>query len=184
MSKTKPKAKAKSKPDSTPAPVERPGEPVECPGESCTPCEPVFMALEPPAPLELVPGAAPELAPEVLVSPQKAPPRQYPSLYDGTNTTMVAIGVGLLIIASIQLMLWKIASKAKTDHVYLTRFVTFLVAIIMGIYVADHLIAGPDTSLLSGDERTLVIHFVKDICLMVFAYYFGLKSPVPPDRDE
>lgn len=175
MSKVKPKAKVK--PDSTPAPV-------ECLEESCTPCEPVFVASEPPALLELVPGPAPELAPEILVSPQKAPPRQYPSLYDGTNTTMVAIGVGLLIIASIQLMLWKIASKAKSDHVYLTRFVTSLVAIIMGIYVADHLIAGPDTSLLSGDERTLVIHFVKDICLMVFAYYFGLKSPVPPDRDE
>jgi hypothetical protein len=169
MSKTK--AKPKFKADTAPVPVEHPEE-------SCTPCEPVFVASEPSAPSEL------ELTPEVSASPQKASPRQYPSLYDGTNTTMVAIGFGLLIIVSIQLMLWKIASKSKSDHVYLTRFVTFLVAIVMGIYVADHLIAGPDTSLLSGDERTLVIHFVKDICLMVFAYYFGLKSPVPPDRDE
>jgi hypothetical protein len=169
MSKTK--AKPKSKADTAPVPVEHPEE-------SCAPCEPVFVASEPSAPSEL------ELTPEVSTSPQKASPRQYPSLYDGTNTTMAAIGFGLLIIVSIQLMLWKIASKSKSDHVYLTRFVTFLVAIVMGIYVADHLIAGPDTSLLSGDERTLVIHFVKDICLMVFAYYFGLKSPVPPDRDE
>lgn len=175
--KPKPKAKPKPKPDSAP-PL------IECPEESCTPCEPVFVASESPAPLELAPGVSPELGPEVSVSAPKASAREYPSLYDGTNTTMVAIGVGLLIIASIQLMLWKIASRSKTDHVYLTRFVTSLVAIIMGIYVADHLIAGPDTSLLSGDERTLVIHFVKDICLMVFAYYFGLKSPVPSDRDE
>jgi hypothetical protein len=175
--KPKPKAKPKPKPDSALPPI-------ECPEESCTPCEPAFVAPELPAPLELVPGVVPELTPEVSVSPPKASARQYPSLYDGTSTTMVAIGVGLLIIAFIQMVLWKIASKAKSDHGYLTRFVTSLVAIIMGIYVADHLIAGPDTSLLSGDERTLVIHFVKDICLMVFAYYFGLKSPVPSDRDE
>jgi hypothetical protein len=169
MSKTK--AKAKAKPDSAPTLV-------ECPEESCAPCEPAFVASEP------LLSPEPALVPEVSVSPQKASPRQYPSLYDGTNTTMVAIGFGLFIIVSIQLMLWKIASRSKSDHVYLTRFVTSLVAIVMGIYVADHLIAGPDTSLLSGDERMLVIHFVKDICLMVFAYYFGLKSPVPPDRDE
>ena len=93
---------------------------------------------------------------------------------------MVAVVLGLALIASIQVMVSKIARSAKSDHVFLTRFVTSLVALVVGAYIADTLIAGPDTSLLSDDERMLVLHFLKDTCLMVFAYYFGLKAQVPP----
>ena len=107
-------------------------------------------------------------------------PRSYPSLYDSTTTTLAAIVIGLAVIASIQAMIYKIARSARTEHAFLTRFVTSLVALVVGAYVADTLIAGPDTALLSDEERTLVLHFIKDTCLMVFAYYFGLKAPVPP----
>jgi uncharacterized membrane protein len=118
-----------------------------------------------------------------VVEPVKAP-RTYPSLYDSTGTTMVAVGVGLVLIFLIQVMVSKIAKSAKSDHVFLTRFVTSLVALVVGAYMADTLIAGPDTELLSDDERMLVLHFIKDTCLMVFAYYFGLKAQVPPAEPE
>ena len=51
-----------------------------------------------------------------------------------------------------------------------------LVALVVGAYIADLLIAGPDTSLLSDDEHTIILGFIKDICLMVFAFYFGTKA--------
>lgn len=147
-----------------------------CPAESCPACEP--------APdLGLAAGSSAEApaAPQVLeVQPDRGAPRQYPSLYDSTGTTMVAVAVGLALIFSIQIMVSKIAKSTKSDHVFLTRFVTSLVALVVGAYIADTLIAGPDTSLLSDDERMLVLHFIKDTCLMVFAYYFGLKAQVPP----
>ena len=156
-----------------------PEEPVaaaDCPAESCPACEPA-----PDPSLAVGPPAEAPAAPQALeVQPAKGVPRQYPSLYDSTGTTMVAVAVGLALIFSIQIMVSKIARSAKSDHVFLTRFVTSLVALVVGAYIADTLIAGPDTSLLSDDERMLVLHFLKDTCLMVFAYYFGLKAQVPP----
>lgn len=156
-----------------------PEEPVaaaDCPAESCPACEPA-----PDPSLAVGPPAEAPAAPQALeVQPAKGVPRQYPSLYDSTGTTMVAVAVGLALIFSIQIMVSKIAKSTKSDHVFLTRFVTSLVALVVGAYIADTLIAGPDTSLLSDDERMLVLHFLKDTCLMVFAYYFGLKAQVPP----
>jgi hypothetical protein len=54
----------------------------------------------------------------------------------------------------------------------------------MGAYIADLLIAGPDTSLLTDEEHTLILGFVKDIALMIFAYYFGTKSGKAADEPE
>jgi len=154
------------------APVEEPAPAPAPPAESCPVCEPESAPALPEAALE---GS--------VVEPVKAP-RTYPSLYDSTGTTMVAVGVGLVLIFLIQVMVSKIAKSAKSDHVFLTRFVTSLVALVVGAYMADTLIAGPDTELLSDDERMLVLHFIKDTCLMVFAYYFGLKAQVPPAEPE
>jgi hypothetical protein len=74
-------------------------------------------------------------------------------------------------------------SSAKSEHDYLTRFVTSLVAMIVGCYIADLLIAGPSTQLLSPDEKTLILTFVKDTALMIFSYYFGLKAQTPSDSN-
>ena len=30
------------------------------------------------------------------------------------------------------------------------------------------------------DEHTIILGFIKDICLMVFAFYFGTRSSSPP----
>ena len=108
--------------------------------------------------------------------------RAYPSLYDTTSTTILAVVFGIFIVGSIQLLVKRLWSTASSEHVYLTRFVTTLVALIVGCYIADLLIAGPDTSLLSDGEKTLILTFVKDTALMIFSYYFGLKAQAP--REE
>ena len=102
--------------------------------------------------------------------------RQYPSLYDSTSTTLAAIAMGVLIVGGVQVSVARMYATSKTEQQYLTRFVTSLVALVIGTYIADLLIAGPDTSLLSDDEHTIILGFVKDVCLMVFAYYFGTQS--------
>jgi len=106
--------------------------------------------------------------------------RVYPSLYDSTWTTFAAIVFGVVIVGAVQVLVVKMYSTAKSEHDYLTRFVTSLVAMIVGCYIADLLIAGPSTQLLSPDEKTLILTFVKDTALMIFSYYFGLKAQTPP----
>jgi uncharacterized membrane protein len=125
------------------------------------------------------PAAAPEVdagfvAREVTVSHDG--PRQYSSLYDTKATTVAAILFGVLIVGGIQYIVARMYQNAKNEQEYLTRFVTGLVALVMGAYIADLLIAGPDTSLLSPEEHLTILGFVKDVCLMVFAYFFGTKS--------
>jgi phosphotransferase system glucose/maltose/N-acetylglucosamine-specific IIC component len=107
--------------------------------------------------------------------------RHYPSLYDGVGTTVAAIVFGVIIVGAIQALVVKMYSNAKSEHDYLTRFVTSLVAMIVGCYIADLLIAGPSTQLLSANEKTLILTFVKDTALMIFSYYFGLKAQTPSD---
>jgi phosphotransferase system glucose/maltose/N-acetylglucosamine-specific IIC component len=109
--------------------------------------------------------------------------RVYPSLYDSTWTTFSAIVFGVIIVGAVQGLVVKMYSSAKSEHDYLTRFVTSLVAMIVGCYIADLLIAGPSTQLLSPDEKTLILTFVKDTALMIFSYYFGLKAQTPADSN-
>jgi phosphotransferase system glucose/maltose/N-acetylglucosamine-specific IIC component len=108
--------------------------------------------------------------------------RVYPSLYDSTWTTFAAIVFGVIIVGAVQVLVVKMYSSAKSEHDYLTRFVTSLVAMIVGCYIADLLIAGPSTQLLSPSEKSTILSFVKDTALMIFSYYFGLKAQTPaPD---
>jgi len=109
-------------------------------------------------------------------------PRSYPSLYDRADTTLGAVGIGLLIVFSLQALIVYMYRISRADHAYLTWFATGLVAWVVGVYVADMLIAGPDTDLLSEQERIGILDFVKSTCLMVFSYYFGLKAQTPEEK--
>jgi len=116
--------------------------------------------------------------PELVAVQAPAAPgvREYPSLYDDKGTTLAAIALGFFIVGSIQFTIGRMYATARNEQEYLTRFVTSLVALVIGAYIADLLIAGPDTSLLSDEEHTIILHFIKDVCLMVFAYFFGTKT--------
>lgn len=124
------------------------------------------------------------LASATSTSASTSPIRDYPSLYDSTGTTVVAIVLGIFIVGGIQYAVHQIYTRAKNEHELLTRFVVSLVALVVGAYITDLLIAGPDTSLLSDDEHTIILGFIKDICLMVFAFYFGTRSSSPPSSSS
>jgi len=106
--------------------------------------------------------------------------REYPSLYDTKATTVLAIVLGVAIVGGIQFMVNRIFTSAKDDHRALTHFVVSMVALIIGAFICDLLISGPDTSLLSTNEKSTILAFTKDTALMIFAYYFGTKSASTP----
>lgn len=124
---------------------------------------------------------APTQAVEVVPAERSDGKENYPSLYDSIPTTFGAILLGASIIAGIQWLVRKIFEREKAEHKALTQFVTAMFALIAGLWVADKLIAGPDTELLLPGESTSILTFIKDITLMVFSYYFGTKANVPPD---
>lgn len=156
--------------------------------------DPSVLEVPTPAPVSVeevsVPAAdevdAPVVPVEVVAAPAVTPAleRAYPSLYDSTPTTILAIVFGISIVGGIQVLVRRLWATSTSEHVYLTRFVTTLVALIVGCYIADLLIAGPDTSLLSDNEKTLILTFVKDTALMIFSYYFGLKAQAPKDAED
>ena len=128
-------------------------------------------------------AAAPAATTAVTV---QEPPAEkvYPSLYDTLPTTIAAISIGVGIIGGIQWTVRKIFAKEKADHKALTQFVTSMFALIVGVWIADKLIAGPSTELLEASESSQLLTFIKDITLMVFIYYFGTKANVPQDPTE
>jgi hypothetical protein len=112
----------------------------------------------------------------VVVAAHHAPARVYPSLYDGTATTIVAIFLGIGIIAGIQFTVNRIFRGAKDEYAALTHFVVSMVALVVGAYLVDLVISGPDTSLLSASEKATILDFIKANVALVFGYYFGSRS--------
>jgi hypothetical protein len=100
----------------------------------------------------------------------------FSSLYDTQGGTVTAIGFGLAVVVVVQILVSRIFSHAKSMIEALTFFATAMVAILVAVYLCDLLIAGPDVLLLRAGERAAIVGFVKDTCLMVFAYFFGTRS--------
>lgn len=136
-------------------------------------------------PLEAVQYEAALTSEEVQAEKPDVPSEKiYPSLYDTLPTTVAAIAIGIAIISGIQWTVRKIFVTERMEHKALTQFVTAMFALIVGVWIADKLIAGPSTELLTPEESTQLLTFIKDITLMVFSYYFGTKANVPPDFIE
>ena len=144
----------------------------------------IAPAPPPPAPME-EPSAATEGPTASIVTATPSPAEKtYPSLYDTLPTTIAAIAIGIGIIGGIQWTVRKIFATEKMEHKALTQFVTAMFALIVGVWIADKLIAGPSTELLAPEESSQLLTFIKDITLMVFSYYFGTKANVPSDTTE
>lgn len=142
------------------APVETPATPAEA---------------EPPMPAPAL--ATPEDT-RTEVSPLPAGP--FHSLYGTFGGTLSAILAGAIIIVGIQAVVSRIFNSARTMSDSLTTFATSMVAVLVGVYVCDLLIAGPEVMLLRESERTTIVTFIKDISLMCFSYYFGSKTNKEP----
>ena len=111
------------------------------------------------------------------------PAGPFHSLYQTFGGTLTAVALGVLIIVGIQLIVSRIFNSARTMSDSLTTFATAMVAVLVGIYVCDLLIAGPKVMLLREAERTTIVTFIKDISLMCFSYYFGSKTIKEPARE-
>jgi hypothetical protein len=113
---------------------------------------------------------------EGIVAPELPTEEGFSSLYDTQAGTITAIAFGLGVVVVVQLLVGRIFSRAKSMIEALTFFATAMVAFLVAVYLCDLLIAGPDVLLLRGGERASIVGFVKDTCLMVFAYFFGTRS--------
>ena len=100
----------------------------------------------------------------------------FSSLYDTQGGTVTAIAFGLGVVVVVQLLVAKIFAGAKSMVESLTFFATSMVAFLVAVYICDLLIAGPDVFLLREGERSSIVSFIEDICLMTFAYFFGTKN--------
>ena len=100
----------------------------------------------------------------------------FSSLYDTQAGTITAIAFGLAVVVVVQVLVARIFSGTKTMVEALTFFAVSMVAVLVAVYLCDLLIAGPDVLLLREGERSSIVSFVQDICLMTFAYFFGTKN--------
>jgi hypothetical protein len=113
---------------------------------------------------------------EEIAGPEMLTVDGFSSLYDTQGGTIAAIFFGLGVVVVVQLLVARIFSRAKSMIEALTFFATAMVAFLVAVYLCDLLIAGPDVLLLRAGERAAIVGFVKDTCLMVFAYFFGTRS--------
>ena len=113
---------------------------------------------------------------EGIVAPELPTVEGFSSLYDTQGGTIVAIAFGLAVVVVVQVLVGRIFSRAKSMTEALTFFATAMVAFLVAVYLCDLLIAGPGVLLLRAGERAAIVGFVKDTCLMVFAYFFGTRS--------
>jgi hypothetical protein len=174
------------------APMPSEAAPVTAPAEAPVPDAAPVVADAPVDAPAVVDAAADAVAPAAgvpaaVVVAHHAPSRTYPSLYDSTATTIVAVVLGLGIIVGIQAFVARMFSRARDEYAALTQFVVSMVALVVGAYLVDLVISGPDTSLLSASEKATILDFVKGTCGLVFGYYFGSRSreasPTPPSSE-
>lgn len=123
----------------------------------------------------------PQVTDDAVILEETAPTEMptvdaFSSLYDTQVGTVTAISFGLGVVVVVQLLVGRIFSRAKNMIEALTFFATAMVAFLVAVYLCDLLIAGPDVLLLRAGERAAIVGFVKDTCLMVFAYFFGTRS--------
>ena len=106
-----------------------------------------------------------------------------PSLYDTKSTTVVAVILGFGFIVGVQYLIERIFREAKDIHTALTRFVVSMVALLVAAYLCDLIISGPDTSLLADSEKATILDFIRSTAIMIFSYFFGVKSAGTPKED-
>ena len=102
------------------------------------------------------------------------------SMYESQSTTIFAIFAGITIISAIQYSIYRIFLSNKNSYRALTQFVTMMFGLVVGGYVTNVLVASPGAQIISQEESIMIVSFIKDICLMVFAYYFGTQSREEP----
>ena len=98
-------------------------------------------------------------------------------MFSNNNTFIMILGVLLslgLIIGSI----WYVSMLFinQTQEI-LVRFILLVFTALVGVYVADKIIAFK-ISLLSDAQDKELFDLIKTLILMIFSYYFGTKKAI------
>ena len=96
--------------------------------------------------------------------------------------SFLTIGVSIAIVGMIQFLIFKIYASNKNTYRALTHFVTTMLGLVIGGYIVNLLVSDPGQKIMSEQESMTIVSFIKDICLMVFAYYFGTQSNSEPSE--
>ena len=100
----------------------------------------------------------------------------------GAVINFLTIGISIAVVGMIQFLIFKIYASNKNTYRALTHFVTTMLGLVIGGYIVNLLVSDPDQKIMSAQESMTIVSFVKDICLMVFAYYFGTQSNSAPSE--
>lgn len=96
--------------------------------------------------------------------------------------SFLTIGVSIAVVGMIQFLIFKIYASNKNTYRALTHFVTTMLGLVIGGYIVNLLVSDPGQKIMSEQESMTIVSFIKDICLMVFAYYFGTQSNSEPSE--
>jgi len=98
-------------------------------------------------------------------------------MFSSSNTFIMIFGV-LLSLAFIVGSIWYVSRLFinQTQEI-LVRFILLVFTALVGVYVADKIIAFKISLLSDGQDKEL-FDLIKTLILMIFSYYFGTKKAV------
>ena len=98
-------------------------------------------------------------------------------MFSSNNTLIMIFGV-LLSLAFIVGAIWYVSRLFinQTQEI-LVRFILLVFTALVGVYVADKIIAFKISLLSDGQDKEL-FDLIKTLILMIFSYYFGTKKAI------
>lgn len=98
-------------------------------------------------------------------------------MFSSSNTFIMIFGV-LLSLGFIVWAIWYVSRLFinQTQEI-LVRFILLVFTALVGVYVADKIIAFKISLLSDGQDKEL-FDLIKTLILMIFSYYFGTKKAV------
>jgi len=98
-------------------------------------------------------------------------------MFSSSNTFIMILGV-LLALGFIVGAIWYVSRLFinQTQEI-LVRFILLVFTALVGVYVADKIIAFKISLLSDGQDKEL-FDLIKTLILMIFSYYFGTKKAI------
>jgi len=98
-------------------------------------------------------------------------------MFSSSNTFIMIFGV-LLSLGFIVGAIWYVSRLFinQTQEI-LVRFILLVFTALVGVYVADKIIAFKISLLSDGQDKEL-FDLIKTLILMIFSYYFGTKKAI------
>ena len=96
-------------------------------------------------------------------------------MFSSTNTAIMIAGVLLSLALIVFAMYYVNKLFADSTQEILVRFILLVFTALVGVYVADKIIAFK-INLLSDEQDAQLFDLIKTLVLMIFSYYFGSKT--------